>query len=565
MVRGLCVLFLLGGCPDSSEVRIEGPVEFECVPGADPSESSLHRLTRIQYHNTLTDLLTASFSADEATRFMSAIEAPLSAAPGESSEDIGRVDHTLAQEHVDSFYLVAWGLSQLLTDSDHIDTLLGACASIHEPSCVGDFLDTFGFRVLRRPIRDSERQFYLDIYGDHAELNASRLADMLAVLLTAPHFIYQIEDDGTPVNGQEQLIEVSPYALASRLSYHFWQTMPDEALFAAAADGRLSTAEGYTAEVERIFHHPRTRQTLDGFFHQWLHLEEVPPLDGGVGTPQFDAFAGTDLPGPELREEMINEVTDFIGYAIWDHPGTFHDLFSGEQSFAKSSALAQLYEIPPWVEGNDPPTFPAGQRPGILGRAAFLSTGTTKTQPIHKGVFIRRKILCDILGDPPADLGEVPEVDPLTSRRVQTETLTESEGSTCLVCHERINHLGYPTESFDALGRFRAQESIFGEDGELLAEPVVDTHSIPQVLGGDKTPAQNLLDLNSLILESGKAEACMARHYFRFAYARVEDLAVDGCALEPIRTDLANGVPLAEALKNVALQPEFKLRLRGDS
>ena len=279
--------------------------------------------------------------------------------------------------------------------------------------------------------------------------------------------------------------------------------------------------------------------------------------------PQFDAFAGTDSPSPHLQHDMMEEVRDFVGYHIWDHDGQFADLFRGEEAFAKTDELAQLYEIPQWIEGTPPNQFPAGQRPGLLGRAAFLSTGTTTTQPIEKGVFIRRKLLCDSLGEPPDDLSGAPEPDPLTSRRTQTETLTESEGSNCVVCHERINHLAYPTEAFDALGRYRITETIYDEDGSVLAEPVVDTTSIPQVVLGDRTPASNLSDLNRLILESGKAEACMARHYFRFAYARIENLEVDGCALEQIRTDLAHGLPLREALKNVALQPEFKLRKRG--
>ena len=563
MMRFASICLLLAGCPNASEEAVESPVHFECVPGSDPGESHLHRLTKVQYENSIRDVMRQRFSEEETARLLEAIREPLEAAPGESGEDIGRVDHTVAQEHVDSFYLVAWGISQWATQGGRLETLLGNCASLDAPECISDFLDDFGSKVLRRPLRDSERSYYLDIYGEHSSLNPTALAETLTVLLAAPHFVYHIEDEGASVNQREDLITVSPYALASRLSYHFWQTMPDEALFEAAAEGRLATEEGYKAEVERIFNHPRTHASLATFFHQWLQLEEVPDLDKGVGTAQFDAFAGTDIPSSHLREEMIEEVTDFVNHQIWDHQGVFDDLFLNEQSFAKSEDLARIYEIPPWVEGEEPPYFPQGERPGLLGRAAFLATGTTLTQPIHRGTFIRRNLLCDKLGDPPADLGEVPEIDPLASRRVQTETLTESEGSSCLVCHERINHLGYPTESFDALGRYRTRETIYGEDGTILAEPAIETQSTPQVLLGDMTAASGLSDLNTLLLDSGKVQACMARHYFRFAYARVEQLDVDGCALEQIRTDLERGTPLREAMKNVALQPEFKLRFRG--
>ena len=126
-----------------------------------------------------------------------------------------------------------------------LEPLVGVCATDsqveNDTPCVSDFLEHFGPLVLRRPLRAGELAFYLDIYGEHDALNRAALADTLTVLFTAPHFVHHIEDEGTPVDDRDDLIAVSPHHLASRLSYHFWQTMPDEQLMEAAADGRLET------------------------------------------------------------------------------------------------------------------------------------------------------------------------------------------------------------------------------------------------------------------------------------------------------------------------------------
>ena len=160
--------------------------------------------------------------------------------------------------------------------------------------------------------------------------------------------------------------------------------MPDAALREAAADGRLQTDEGYREQVERIFHHPRTRTTLQTFVFQWLRLDEVLDPSTQVGLPAFDAMAGTDSPTPQLRGDLQTEVIDFVSYHIWDHDGRFGDLFTGEQNVAKTDELAQLYEVPKWTEGTPPANFAAGERPGLLSRGAFLVADLAQRVPSTK-------------------------------------------------------------------------------------------------------------------------------------------------------------------------------------
>jgi hypothetical protein len=93
-----------------------------------------------------------------------------------------------------------------------------------------------------------------------------------------------------------------------------------------------------------------------------------------------------------------------------------------------------------------------------------------------------------------------------------------------------------------------------------VAEKPIDTRSIPLVDANDETPSSGPADLTRLIVASGKANACLARNYFRFTYARWEDLAADACTLEGLRKRLDNGGKLGDLLKEIALLPAFRRR-----
>ncbi len=148
----------------------------------------------------------------------------------------------------------------------------------------------------------------------------------------------------------------------------------------------------------------------------------------------------------------------------------------------------------------------------------------------------------------------------MTTRQV-VEEMTQKTGTVCAGCHTTvINPLGFATEGFDALGRFRTEQRLFDANGNEVAKKPVDTHSIPMVENGDMSPSTGPADLARLIVASGKADACLARNYFRFTFGRWEDLASDGCALETIRKELDGGGSIGALMKAVALAPAFRRR-----
>src|SRR6185436_11071406 len=218
-------------------------------------------------------------------------------------------------------------------------------------------------------------------------------------------------------------------------------------------------------------------------------------------------------------------------------PSRISSLLTTDRSFARDSRLAKLYGASVWDGAAAPPALPAGQRTGLLTRALFLATGSANTRPIMKGVFIRKNILCDKIPPPPAGANaKPPELGPNMTTRESVEAITEMPGTICVSCHGvAINPLGFATEDFDSLARFRTTQRLFDAAGAEMGTKPVNTMSVPQVVYGDQTAVSTPAELMSLMAGSGKVEACLARNFFRYTYGRWEDTTIDGCALEDAR------------------------------
>jgi len=179
-----------------------------------------------------------------------------------------------------------------------------------------------------------------------------------------------------------------------------------------------------------------------------------------------------------------------------------------------------------------------------------------------KGVFVRSTILCDEIGDPPAGANAMPpQLEPGMTTRESVEAITQMPNSICAGCHAAvINPLGFATESFDSLGRFRTEQRLFDDTGKETGAKAVDTTTIPEVVTGDMTEVSGPAELMALIQSSGKVEACLARNFFRFTYARWDDPAKDGCALEPVRQALTAGGKLQDLLSATVRTSTFRRR-----
>jgi hypothetical protein len=553
------------------------PGGFECDPTLVPESLPLRRLTKAQYDNTVRDLVRWALPA-EGDAVALAIAPLVAAVPDDARMaaagihhgGFSRLDQSVHQEHIDATYDVGKAVGEALTSSPaRLGVVVGDCAingdTGDDAACVDAFIDRFGARAHRRPLTAEEHAFYRGVFeadGMTVGMEPAAFADVIAVMLASPWLLYMIEHGDAAIDERPGAFTLAPYELASRLSYHFWQSAPDEELMAAAESGALATDEGYEAQVDRLFADPRTRAAMAEFYREWLWLDDLPPMDALVGNPRFDAFAGDFAPEPDTHEHMVQEVLAMLEHYTFETDGTLADAMLSERSFATTEDLAELYGVEPWT-GGEPPALPPGQRVGLLSRAALVASGTANTRPIMKGVFIRTALLCQSIPPPPDNANAMPPApsDDQSTREV-IEQLTEQPGSACAGCHQTlINPLGYATESFDALGRYRTEQALFDDAGARTGTRPVDTRSIPQVVPGDQTPSEGVGDLAQLMLDSGTLQQCVARQYLRFSLGRPEDTDIDGCALQDLSLRLQEGAPLAEVLRAIALRPEFKQRV----
>jgi len=544
--------------------------QFTCNAAAVPEELPLRRLSNAQYRNLVTDLVTASVPADAAA-VLQAVRPAMDqlprdlrvTAPGNTHGGFTRLDQTLQQSFVDSSYQVAVDVGRQFTlSSSRLGSLMGACATdgstANDATCLESFVRRFGLRALRRPVPAEEVAAFTAVAGS-TPVDPAAVADVVALMLTSPYFLYHVEH-GAPVAGEDSRLDA--YELASRLSFHFWQTGPDEALLAAAASGALHTEEGYTQQVRRVFEDPRTAATLDGFFNEWWRLHELDRLDSRLGDPLFDAFVGADRPTPELHTRMAREVLDMTRY-VTARGDPVAALLTSRKSFARTEDLARVYGMPVWSGQGEPPDFTDARRVGLLTRAALLASGSANTRPVMKGFRARNALLCDTVPPPPdnAAANNPINLSPTSTTREVVEAITQRPGTACAGCHTTLlNPMGFATENFDALGRARTHQVLFSPQGERLGERSVDTTSVPQISPGDTRPSQGAEDVTRLIVESGRFESCLARQYFRFSFGRMEDPATDGCALSALESAAQSGASLADVLRLSALRPEFRRR-----
>jgi hypothetical protein len=533
------------------------PVPDDCDPAAQTSATPLRRLGRVEYLNTLRDLLEPAGLEAEVTAIASQTDQV--PADGENAHLFSAMDRRLTQRHVDAYYGIADALAKRITeDAASLEALAGACTADAEPTeaCVTDFLTSFGARAFRRPLTNAEVSRYLEL-RTAGKPTTEVFFGVLFTLLLSPDMLYHLEIQGTPTTAAPEVLALTGHERASRLSYLFWRSMPDAELITAAEAGDLDSDAGYQDAVERVFTDPRTRATIATFWGEWLGLSG---FAGFIDSQQFEAFSEGVNANDALATAMSEETHALIDHFTWDTAGSYRDVLTSRLFLSESTELADLYGIAPWDGSGTPPSLPAAERSGLLTRAAMLVEGNAVTNPIKRGAFILKQMLCEEI-DPPSDLPAealaLPPADPTLSTRARFETKTSP--AECRGCHSVINPLGFSLEVYDALGRYRTQERVFADDGELLSTMDVDP-AVEVSIGDVVTPVATPVEFSEAFAASRAAYQCLARQYFRFSLRR-DETAADACTVGAIRDQALDGGSLAATLRSVALIQSFRERV----
>jgi hypothetical protein len=502
---------LAAGC--TGEIGDGGPVVDlpgsepngpSCTEGPSPGPSPIRRMTRFEYDRTVLDLL--GDDTNPASGF------------GAEEEALGFNNNAaeLITSHalVEQYMLAAEGVSARATDP--IEKNLPCDPADGEDACAAEFIETFGKKAFRRPLTDEERQTFALLY-ELGRQKSFRQGIQLVIegALQSPAFLYRVELGAQGADPSE-VVRLTSWEMASRLSFFLWGSMPDEALFAKAEAGELETAEQIEAEARRMLEDPRARILVAEFHKQWLDYERVANV-----TKDPALFPDWS---PAIGQLMAEETRTFIDGVIFGDEGTLTTLLTAPYSYMNSE-LADFYgvELPSGDAGFNRVDLDPAQRAGLLttGTLLTINAHTNQTSPTLRGRLIREQLLCDTVPPPPPEVSiEAPEVDPGSTGRERFAQHTEDPS--CSGCHNLMDPIGFGFEGYDTVARFRSTEG---------GKPIDATGSI--MASDVDGPFNGVVDLASKLSQSDEVGACYSKQWFRYGYGRADGES-DACAIEQI-------------------------------
>jgi mono/diheme cytochrome c family protein len=337
-------------------------------------------------------------------------------------------------------------------------------------------LRSFASRAFRRPVTDDELAPFLRLFeGRMAEGYSFEQAVRVGLkgIMVSPNFLFLREPPG----------KLDDYALASRLSYFLWSTMPDEPLLALAADGKLSQPDILRDQVERMLADPKSRAFTENFVGQWLKLRDIDFTEPDPRLyPEYDEL---------LRTSMVDETHLFFGELLREDL-SIANFIASDFSFL-NERLARHYGIEglTGTKMQKVPLPPESHRGGVLTMASVLkvTANGTNTSPVVRGAWV----LDRILGTPPTPPPDgVPAIEPdiRGATTIREQLAKHRQIASCATCHTKIDPPGFALESFDVIGGWRDNYRSVGRGEEIK----IDGRSMPYYRGPTVDPSDVLPD-----------------------------------------------------------------------
>jgi hypothetical protein len=401
-----------------------------------------------------------------------------------------------------------------------------------------EILGRFATKAFRRPVKapflDRLVALVTTTAAEPGKCFADGIAQAMLPILASPRFLFRVEE-AVPTDQGHPLVD--EYALASRLSYFLWSTMPDEELFSLAERGELR--KNLKAQVERMLASPRADALIENFVGQWLQVRDIAGIDINARavltrdagqdrqtrqtrqrfeelqakrelTPEEKAereqiiqsfrARGRNRPtielDAELRRALRQETEMAFGHVVRKNRSVL-ELINGDYTFlnerlAKHYGLTELAGMPA-VQGQEMRLVqlpPESVRGGVLTQGSVLiaTSNPTRTSPVKRGLFV----LDNILGmPPPPPPPDIPNLEQAEGEFKDREpTLRESlevhrRDALCSSCHDRMDPLGLALENFNALGMWREKErgQTIDAAGKLITgEAFQDIREIKRIL-----------------------------------------------------------------------------------
>lgn len=288
------------------------------------------------------------------------------------------------------------------------------------------------------------------------------IRDSIVSVLMSPDFLYRIDLLDTGAVSSAKIQPLSAYALASRLSYFLWSSMPDEELLRHAASGDLKRPDVLLAQTRRMLKDEKVRGMATEFAGNWLEFRRF-ETNNSVDRERFPNFNN------DVREAMFQEPVRFIEDAIRSDRSVL-DMLYGKYTFV-NPALAKFYgmpEVKDWVRVDDADKY---QRGGLLPMAVFLTQNSPglRTSPVKRGHWLVHEVLGEVIPPPPPVVPELPHDEAKSELPLRDMLARHRANPVCAGCHAKFDVFGLAFEGYGPVGEARTKD---------LAGRPIDTNAV---------------------------------------------------------------------------------------
>jgi hypothetical protein len=496
------------------------------MPPGLGSTLTLHRLNRVEYNNTVRDLVGTTLTP--ANDFA---EDELGSKPGASFDNLAdNLGPTPSVPRISQYLTAAKAvMKDTFDDTDRRERLLFCDAT--QNGCVERILTTFAERAWRRPVAVAELvplQSLVKLATDSGDDVGSGLKLAMTMILSSPYFVNRIESGSAP----------NDFELAARLSYFVWSTMPDDALFDDAANHRLATSEGLLAAADRALADPRASQLVSNFAGQWLYTRNLPSHDVN---PQFIAQF------PQIADSMRRETELFFRDFLYGSQ-SLTELLSANYSYV-DDLLAKHYGL-----SQSPGPYAtkvmltAPERRGLLTQGAILTVTShaEQTSPVKRGKWVLYNLLCTDVQLPP-NFTPPPLMARPPGGTLRTQLEEHAKVEPCKSCHTVMDPIGFALENFDAVGRYRTV------DENKIAIDSSGTWS-------DGTKFTGAVELEKVITQDPRFAPCLVKNLFSYALGRSFTDKDEPTIAAIVDHAQKNGFSMKQVIHDIVASDPFRLQ-----
>ncbi|MEO6569451.1 MAG: DUF1592 domain-containing protein [Opitutaceae bacterium] len=324
----------------------------------------------------------------------------------------------------------------------------------------------FARRAWRRPVEASEVDDLMRLYtatiAEGESFEAAVKLPLQAVLVS-PHFLFRGEVPRTPspanigigTNTPVRARPIGEFALASRLSYFLWSSMPDDELLDLAGRGTLR--QNLESQVRRMLASPKAQALVNNFAGQWLEIRNLKFVE-----PDKKLFTNFD---DALRAAMKTETEMFFEYIVRQDRSVL-EFLTADYTFV-NERLAKHYELPN-VTGDEfrRVSLSDTARRGVLtqGSVLTITSNPTRTSPVKRGKWVLENLLGTPPPPPPPNVPELANDGRVVTGSLRHQMEEHRANPTCASCHSRMDPIGFGLENFDATGAFRTKDGEFPVD-----------------------------------------------------------------------------------------------------